>query len=297
MIDMKLFGFKLNSIRNNKNISIEELEFRSGVSSSTIKAIERGQSNPTIKIVSNLSKALSVNLFEFLYRTDEDSFSSCNSLVELIEYKLSTSKFDIRDELEELKKCKNDIINRLERENLDRLSLIYSGIVDLEIYEDINTAKDKFKDSINVSKPKFYVNDLRVGNLDPLKFKAISNLSFIYKNSDFPLYLYMSEFLIENDIKKDVNYYKYLLNLSSAYIRNNQYKKAHIYINEYFRQSKVRALNLEVLFLYNKFLIDIEINKSDTQKTLSLCLSICNLLNDDSLANVIIHKIKKFELN
>ena len=62
----------LKKIREQKKISLRQLEYMSGVSKSQISAIENGNSMPTILILCQLAAALHVKPEE-LYIYDENS--------------------------------------------------------------------------------------------------------------------------------------------------------------------------------------------------------------------------------
>jgi transcriptional regulator with XRE-family HTH domain len=63
---MIIFGRKLKEIRIKKNISQEELAFRSGLHRTYISSIERGQRNISIVNIKKIADALDVDVSDLL---------------------------------------------------------------------------------------------------------------------------------------------------------------------------------------------------------------------------------------
>lgn len=59
-------GPRLQQLRKDRRLTLDELAAASGVSRSMLSQIERGQANPTLAIVWHLSQALGVELAEFV---------------------------------------------------------------------------------------------------------------------------------------------------------------------------------------------------------------------------------------
>ncbi len=60
------FGARVRYLRNNQKISIEELAFRSNINSNYLSDLERGNRNPTLKVLNKISKGLGIDLSELL---------------------------------------------------------------------------------------------------------------------------------------------------------------------------------------------------------------------------------------
>ncbi|WP_199589114.1 MULTISPECIES: helix-turn-helix domain-containing protein [Coprobacillaceae] len=66
------FGQRLKDIRNNQNISQEELSFRCGLSKNYISDVERGTRNISLQAIEKLAKGLQVSIKElFDFKEDE----------------------------------------------------------------------------------------------------------------------------------------------------------------------------------------------------------------------------------
>lgn len=62
----KQIGARLRALRGEREFTILELAARAAVSAGMISQIERGQSNPSIKTLQRLCRALDLNVWEFL---------------------------------------------------------------------------------------------------------------------------------------------------------------------------------------------------------------------------------------
>lgn len=80
MDDINLnIGKKLNSLRKKKGYSLSKLEEISGVSKSMLGQIERGESNPTVKILWKIAKSLNVS-FSFFVEEDNSMMAKISSI-------------------------------------------------------------------------------------------------------------------------------------------------------------------------------------------------------------------------
>ena len=69
-----LFGKRVRELRKNQNLSQEKLADMAGMDTSFIGSIERGDANPSLKIIGKIAEALNVNvaeLFPFVTRSKE----------------------------------------------------------------------------------------------------------------------------------------------------------------------------------------------------------------------------------
>lgn len=58
----KQLGMRIRYLRENKKMTLEDLEYVSGVNRNYISDMERGNRNPTIKILTKIAKALDMTL-------------------------------------------------------------------------------------------------------------------------------------------------------------------------------------------------------------------------------------------
>lgn len=57
-------GKRVQSLRENRGLTQEQLEEKSGINTKYISAIERGQKNVTIKTLEKIAKGLDIELYE-----------------------------------------------------------------------------------------------------------------------------------------------------------------------------------------------------------------------------------------
>ena len=74
-----IVGHKIKSIRESKNISIEEIAERSGLSIEQITSIENDQNLPSLGPLIKIARALGVRLGTFLYDNDELGPAVCRA--------------------------------------------------------------------------------------------------------------------------------------------------------------------------------------------------------------------------
>ncbi len=60
------FGRRVRYLRQKQKISIEELAFRCNINSNYLSDLERGNRNPTLKVLNKISKGLGIDLSELL---------------------------------------------------------------------------------------------------------------------------------------------------------------------------------------------------------------------------------------
>jgi len=74
----KQFGEKVRKLRLARNLSQEELAFKTGVHRTYLGGIERGERNPSLKNISAIAKALDVTLAELFSFDDPKSEANLN---------------------------------------------------------------------------------------------------------------------------------------------------------------------------------------------------------------------------
>ena len=77
------FGNRLSSLRKRKNMTLDDLSAKSGVSKSILSQIERDLSNPTVTTISRISSALDEKLSDFFLKIEVEEESSIESSKEV----------------------------------------------------------------------------------------------------------------------------------------------------------------------------------------------------------------------
>jgi transcriptional regulator with XRE-family HTH domain len=65
-------GARIRFLRINSNQTIEELAFESGINTNYLSDLERGNRNPTIKVLNKIANGLKISLSELLLGIHED---------------------------------------------------------------------------------------------------------------------------------------------------------------------------------------------------------------------------------
>ena len=60
----KQLGMRIRYLREQKKMTLEDLSFDAGINKNYLSDLERGNRNPTIKIVSRIAEALGITLEE-----------------------------------------------------------------------------------------------------------------------------------------------------------------------------------------------------------------------------------------
>lgn len=90
----KNIAINLKRIRKNKNLSLDLMSERTGVSKSMLGQIERGESNPTVATISKIVEGLKISFEELLYAKGEDILLVNED--ELSPYKEKNGKYQIK---------------------------------------------------------------------------------------------------------------------------------------------------------------------------------------------------------
>ena len=72
-------GNRLSSLRKRKNMTLDDLSSKSGVSKSILSQIERDLSNPTVTTISRISDALGEKLSDFFLKIEVEEVNSIES--------------------------------------------------------------------------------------------------------------------------------------------------------------------------------------------------------------------------
>src|SRR3989338_9606528 len=70
-MNLTILGKRIQSIREKKGLTQEQMEERTGVNTKYISAVERGQKNVTIKTLEKLAAGLDVELYQLFLITEE----------------------------------------------------------------------------------------------------------------------------------------------------------------------------------------------------------------------------------
>lgn len=66
----KQLGKRIRYLRNNKKMSIEDLALEAGINPNYLSDLERGERNPTVKVLARIAIALEITLSELFRGID-----------------------------------------------------------------------------------------------------------------------------------------------------------------------------------------------------------------------------------
>ena len=67
----KQLGMRIRFLRKQRNLSIEDLALEAGINKNYLSDLERGMRNPSLKVLSRLSKALKITISELTKAIEE----------------------------------------------------------------------------------------------------------------------------------------------------------------------------------------------------------------------------------
>ncbi len=67
----KQLGMRIRFLRKQRNLSIEDLALEAGVNKNYLSDLERGQRNPSLKILSKIAVALKISISELTKAIEE----------------------------------------------------------------------------------------------------------------------------------------------------------------------------------------------------------------------------------
>lgn len=73
-------GRRIKQIRGEKNLTLQELASRSGVSKSMLSQIERGMTNPTLAILWSLTQSLGITIADLVVENNNTSHSNIENI-------------------------------------------------------------------------------------------------------------------------------------------------------------------------------------------------------------------------
>ena len=159
-------GKSIRKIRNDKNLSLEELASKTKISRITLAKIEHGEANPTLNIMWKICNALSIPLAELFSINEEIKLSKANNSI-------SIESNDKSFRIELMFRQESSTPTEFYRTYLSKDGAIFTEEHTKGSIEVATVMKGKI--SITINDEEFILNEF-----DSLKFKADQKHS--YKN-------------------------------------------------------------------------------------------------------------------
>lgn len=291
------FGKKVSYIRKSFSLSREQLSASSNVSVETIRKIENGKYHPSYEILDSLSNILKIDLNKFILNYRLDEFETFNDIKNSME-----AKFD-RDEFYTLENEYNDFSNLLAstrnqyyQKLINQLMLLIQSVILNKKEKKSEESLYKLIEAIHISTPKFSLSNYNTFVYNNIEIRILMNIALLLKKlASKEESLEMIEFCMKIVEPKDSIYPKLCHNLSGAYRLVKDYENALKYCNLGIRYcSERRDLNGLNLLYYGKGIAEYNLGYDGYIDTLNKAISFCDVLGQDELKEIIIHKCKKF---
>lgn len=291
------FGKKVSSIRKSLNLTREELSNLSLVSVSTIRKIETGKHLPNHEILEDLSNILKADLNKVILDYRLDDYKSFNDIVNRME-----SKFD-KNEYHTLENEYNDFRNLLISTNnqyyqklIKQLMLLVESMLLNKVEKRYNESLDRLVKAMQLFTPDFSLTNYNEFVYNQGEIRILMNVALLLKKLDNKEEsLKIIEFCMEIVNSNDEIYPKLCHNLSGEYRGVKDYKNSLKYADlgiKYCQEN--RNFNGLNLLYYNKGVAEYSLGCERYMDSLNKSISFCDILGQDKLREIIIHKCKKF---
>lgn len=291
------FGKKVSSIRKSLSLTREELSDLSFISISTIRKIETGKHLPNHEILEDLSNVLKVDLNQLILDYRLDDFEAFNDIVNRMESKFDRNEYHtFETEYNEfhdlLLTAKNKYYQRL----IKQLMLLIESMLLNKIEKRYEESLDRLVKSMQIFTPNFCLSNYSKFLYNDREIRILMNIALLLKKLDNKEEsLKIMEFCMEIVNSNDEIYPKLCHNLSGEYrgIRDykNSLKYAVLGIKYCQEQRNFNGLNL---LYYNKGVVEYSLGYEEYRDSLNKSISFCEILGQDELKKIIIHKCKKF---
>lgn len=287
------FGKTVKNIRQDLSLTQKEVSLKSGVNCETIRRIENGKviaKFETLELLSNVYKQ-DLNSIFLKYRIDD--YSHFYEVKNELERKLDSGEFNTLDiELRELNSILKSIDNSFYKNLIKQLVLLIEAIT---LYKDSNTALDKLIDAIKITTPDFSLNEYNSFVYSSIEIRILMNIAFVLNRLNYKeQYRQIMKFCTTSvDSNNDI-YPKLCHNLSTAYKRDNNFKKALEYslLGIKSCQENRNFNGLSILY-YGKGVSEYRLNKKEYKESFNISITLCQAFGQVKLKNKIIDNCKK----
>lgn len=239
--DFEEFGKYLKSLRKFQNKTLEDVSYQSGISISTIQAIENNKRDPSFETIEILSYCYGLDLFNVLSNYKNSIFDKFHHITNNIDnsldkYEYETIEYEINklDELAKSYQFKNN-------PNFFNTVNMYKGIYNLQHTQNYDLAMESFE---KVLDGRNHVNTIKnLNNLTNIHKRTILNMASLYTiNGKISKANELLIFLINNNTTSEINI-KSFINMAHNYF----------YLNEYDKIISVCEHGIKKSIKYNRF--------------------------------------------
>ncbi len=295
--DMKEFSKKIKKIRNKYGYTIENVSKATGISKTTLIEIEKGNIIPKYDTIEILSRYYKIELLKMLIQ--------CKNSVVLYEFYNSVNKIMALNDLELLKKCIDEINNKLNNADLkpidyrdfNQLRLFFLGLdiasqCNIGNYNEIENAISILSEAIKHTNNCFEISNFRKFKYNDLEYKilfSIASLLGMERKCDFSneILLFIQEYL---DVIVIDDYYLKLLYVKTYSILSYNSHRVDDHCNalNYAEKGIILCLSYDSytympLLLARKSIALKNLNHEDYEKFFNQALNLLEIQNRDEL--------------
>lgn len=280
------FANLIKNLRENMNLTQEDVEFYTGISLRTISRLENGNiQKPTIETLISLSRVYQVDLVDIYIGKCYANYTMFKSLYNNLNLDLDSIDFS-------QKKFIMNYIQQLDdRTSTNNNKELYL----IKIYMDYLDNDDKtilLSRFNEVTDNKFMDEKFVATNNNILELRLLINICNEYKTYGSLHRNEILEFCIKNNRNPVINILSYISLTNSLYIDAN-YEKSLKILNEAISYSKsVGSIDGLTCLYYNKFLCENKLDLSDSLDSLKLSKIFAEHSKNVALGKIISNKSK-----
>lgn len=280
------FANLLKDLRENLNLTQEDVEFYTGISLRTISRLENGNiQKPTIETLISLSRVYQVDLVDIYIGKCYTNYTMFKSLYNNLN--LDLDSFDFSQ--------KKFIMNYIQQSD-DRTSIINNKELNLiKIYIDYLEKDDKtilLSRFNEITDNKFKNEKFMATSNNILELRLLINICNEYKTYGSLHRNEILEFCLKNNRSPVINLLSYISLTNSLYI-DEEYERSLKILNDAIPYAKsVGSIDGLTCLYYNKFLCENKLDLSDSLDSLRLSKIFANHSKNDGLGKIISIKSK-----
>lgn len=280
------FANLIKNLRENMNLTQEDVEFYTGISLRTISRLENGNiQKPTIETLISLSRVYQVDLVDIYIGKCYANYTMFKSLYNNLNLDLDSIDFSQK---KFIMNYIQQVDDRTSTNNNKELYLI-------KIYMDYLDNDDKtilLSRFNEVTDNKFMDEKFVATNNNILELRLLINICNEYKTYGSLHRNEILEFCIKNNRNPVINILSYISLTNSLYIDAN-YEKSLKILNEAISYSKsVGSIDGLTCLYYNKFLCENKLDLSDSLDSLKLSKIFAEHSKNVALGKIISNKSK-----
>lgn len=281
------FANLLRNLRENMNLTQEDVEFYTGISLRTISRLENGNiQKPTIDTLISLSKLYQIDLVDTYIVKCYSSYSIFKFLYNNLNLDLDSINFSQKKILiQYIKELDN---NGLSTENSRELNLI-KIYIDYLKNDDKTILLSRFNE---ITDNKFMNEKFKFKYSNTMELRLLINICNEYKMYGSIHRNEILKFCLNSNISPVINLLSYISLTNSLYI-DEEYERSLKILNDAISYAKsVENIDGLTCLYYNKFLCENKLNLSDSLDSLRLAKIFANHSKNDNLGKIISEKSK-----